>query len=422
MKLLLGRGRTGLVFLSMALLGCASGAAGPGTGLGGAPGTGGAAPGAGGELEASSSTTTSTGFGGATSSSSTAGSTVTSGPTSTASSSAGTGGGADARHTMVLLASYGAQVMTGTFTTQNGWYMWPQQDPSTDGIGVAFTSLGAYALIRSQNGGSLDWSVWSGQWGTFSPIHSGAATLAAPALTSDAFNLYAAYLATDSTYAYAEYSPGGGWAPTAESLGSGSGESGPAPPTIVLDGGDPLIVYAGDDGDLYDRRRVSGSWQTPHGHGLSGVAGTPAIVALPSHPELLAVFADAASGQVRWTARTSGVWSAPADIVGLASTDPPSLAQLPGGGAVLAVRGVDENLYLALFDAALGSWSLDTTFATTALVEAPAVAPGIESDDAELVFVDMGYRLFQTSLASGAWSTAQLIGSGGQRVALATGH
>jgi hypothetical protein len=404
----------------LGLAGCASGGEGPGVGLGGGTPGGGGADGAG---ESTAVTTTATGFGGATSSSSAVTSVGSTGVTTTVSSSAGTGGGGnDARHTMVLLSAFGQSVMTGTFTTQDGWYMWPQQDPSTDGIAVAFTGLGAYALIRSQNGnGSLDWSIWSGQWGAFSPIAAGATTLAAPAMVGDAFNLYAVYQQNDSTFAYAEYRPGG-WTVTAESLGAGAAQFGPEPPAIALAGGDPVIVYAGNDGDLYDRTRASGAWQAAHGHGLVNVTGTPALAALPTGPELLAVFADASSGQVRWTARTNGSWSAPADVPGLSSADPPSLAALPGGGALLAIRGVDTKLYTALFDATAHTWTVDSTFATIVLHEPPAVAPGIDANDAEIAFVDTGYILYHASLVGGAWTTAQFIGSGGERLALATGH
>ena len=108
--------------------------------------------------------------------------------------------------------------------------------------------------------------------------------------------------------------------------------------------GDVVVAYAGDDGNLYDQRRVNGAWEPASGHGVTGTIDiSPAIIGLDAGPgEAMIAYVREADAQVMFTVRTNGAWSAPAPVPDALSNDPVALAERPGGGVVLAFRGTNS--------------------------------------------------------------------------------
>jgi hypothetical protein len=322
--------------------------------------------------------------------------------------SGGTGGTPEAPATKVLFMNGGGTATIGSYTdvvSHNSWAT-PLMNPTADPIGISAVNSGfAAALFRDANTGELMASYFSGMlWSP--PSAPAPGLLAGPggsALVYDGAVLHAVYrLGDDHLYAARD---GGLWTVTAESVGS----AGPSPAALALDGSDPVMLFVGDDGELYDQTRASGTWQPKHPHGLAGTVAPirPAIVALSSG--LLALYIEETTQALMWTTRSGATWSTPAQIA--TSADPPSLAALANGDAVLAFRDTGNKSHTARFSA--GAWSATTelTGANGDTVCPPVVAPGAQGADAELLYVDVIGVTYWTRLSGSTLGPPTLAGT-----------
>ena len=93
---------------------------------------------------------------------------------------------------------------------------------------------------------------------------------------------------------------------------------------------------------------------------------------------------------IKFTTRTSGVWSTPANIgAGVYTSEAPNLVGLADGDALLVYRGSDDSKgYFSRWTGTPRSWTAPALIANAAIVSAPAAAPGITGADAEIVYVD----------------------------------
>jgi hypothetical protein len=314
---------------------------------------------------------------------------------------------------------------------------------TTDSMGMAFTGEGqAVAVLRSSlvpdggASGELHFTTWSGSWapgfgGPWHPVQAGLLINGGPSIAGSALRAHCAFQGTDMKYYYAELF-NNAWSPTDQAITAGGVESaGPAPPAIVTLANNPIIAYVGNEGDLHDQELMGTTWQPQHAHGVTGAAATtPAIVAPTSGPELLVVYTTAAAGNLMFTARTAGTWSAAAMIPGASSLDHVGLAPLAGGGAVLVWKGTDSLLYTSLFSAGPpATWSLPVMIplSTTmcggpTLQIAPAVATGATGAQAELLYLDSCFEVWSSRMMGGAWGTPAFAGSATYSLALATGN
>jgi hypothetical protein len=335
-------------------------------------------------------------------------------------------GGAPALDTVVAMTGYANGLIAGTYHPMSGWFTFPKTDATTEGIGIAFTDSQATAVIRSvSNFGELRYATWTGDWSQFSAISAGVTTRATPAIAGADSVAHVVFHGDNYKHYYAQRQ-NGVWTTIAEAIGGMATQSfGPTPASVAVLGADPIVDFAGDHGDLYDQTRMAGIWQPADAHGLGDVVDlTPAIAPLvAAGSELLVVYVQNDT-QVRWTVRTGGAWSAPADVAMALTAAPVALTALPGGRALLAFRGTDGFLYTSLFDeTAAPAWSLPAGISTpnVAITGIPAVAPGATGADAELAYVDAGFVFYHTRLIAGAWSAPALISIGGTSAALATG-
>jgi hypothetical protein len=309
----------------------------------------------------------------------------------------------------------------------------PFAEASNDAIGLSVNGLGECALlIRSDPSGELRYAFWSGNWvpgfgQMMTPVMPGLTILGGPSSAASAQDFHVVYQSTDTKFYYARASFNS-WNPTAEPLSVGNGTStGPVPPAVAAVGSEPLAIWVGNDGDLYDQSRSNSIWTMPASHGLMGqvAAVTPAITNLISGPELLAVLNVTAGDGLEFMTRTAGVWSAPAVIMGASSQAPVSIAALPAGGAVLAYQGVDGNLYTANLSAGMNpSWSapvVGLAGQVDPLVAPPVVATGATGADAELYYLDTMYILHASRMIGGVWNVPAFAGAAGGRLALTTG-
>jgi len=387
-----------------------------------------ASSGAGGAGGASASASSSSGAGGASASaSSSSGAGGASASSASASSSSGGGGmgGASPVGTVLMLAGSASTTLAGLLHTDSSWTTASLASGATADVAIATTSDGkGLGLVRSnQNAGELRFTHFDGLG--FTPLAAVAAnvtTREAPSICGRGMDVVAAFQGDDFKHYYASYN--GVWNPVAELVGGvGSPSFGPTPPAIATLGGDSVIAFRGDDGNVYDQTRGMGGWQGANGHAVgSTVHGRPSMVALTSSPELIIAFERESDSAVFFTTRSGGNWTAPAPIANALSVDRLALAPLAQGSALLAFRGLDGMIYTTRF--AAGAWSAVSPLASpnVSTPAAPSVAAGTVGADAELAYVDsMTGAAHHCRLVGNAWSAPALVGGANlTSVAIAT--
>ncbi len=152
-------------------------------------------------------------------------------------------------------------------------------------------------------------------------------------------------------------------------------------------------------------------------HNLGNVVTlTPAIIAPSAGPDLMIVFVRSTDARLLYTTRTGGIWTLPVQIdVNALTNNPPALAALPGGAALLAYRGQDGKAYWSRRPLG-GSWTAPAAIAApnVATPSAPAIAAGVGGVDAEMVFVDGATSTARhTRLTGTTWSAPAAIGGTG---------
>jgi hypothetical protein len=300
------------------------------------------------------------------------------------------GGGSPPAGPLVLLAGGGATVLAGEFTELSGWVTTTLTGATSDAPGVAKSSgSSAVGVLRSTaNGGELLFTTWSpGSWSALTPVGSGITTRARPSISA-ADSVMLAFQGDDFKHYYAQYD--GVWAPSAEPIGGAVDQSfGPTPPSIAADGADAQVAFAGSNGDLFDQARAA-VWLAAHPHTLGSVASlSPTIVKLTNSDDFLIAFVRSTDAKIVYTRGHGSTWSAPVVVDANALSNlPVALAALPDTQALLAYRGQDGNVYWSRYLGA--NWSVPLPLATpnVATSSTPAVATGIGSADAEMVFID----------------------------------
>ena len=150
-----------------------------------------------------------------------------------------------------------------------------------------------------------------------------------------------------------------------------------------------------------------------------------AVLAAPvsGSTELVIAYAEQGMSQILGSYRVNGTWMGFGPITGVTSSDALAMAPLASGGAVLAYRGTNGNLYTALY---ASSWAMPTQPFTspTAILGAPAVARGIGTAAAEMAYLDVTGALWHTRFIGGTWTTPTPVAmgtSGFATVAIASG-
>jgi hypothetical protein len=188
------------------------------------------------------------------------------------------------------------------------------------------------------------------------------------------------------------------------------------------------MVQSGTDNNLYDQTWTAGTWQAASAIAGASVVATlsPAAVALQGGTaDLLIVFVRLSDDHLMFATRTSGTWSAPAEVYdtggNIAYTGfTPTLAALPGGGAIVVWQGGNNEPYESTYTSGAG-WSAPANVSTMTVMSAPTVAPGVCGASAIVAFVATGGQVDVTSLTGSTWSTPTPISgaTGMQSVAIA---
>jgi hypothetical protein len=136
---------------------------------------------------------------------------------------------------------------------------------------------------------------------------------------------------------------------------------------------------------------------------------------------------DAGDYHLQYTVRTGGTWSVPADVYDQGGTiaysgSAPSLAALPGGGAVVAWQGGAPAYPYASTYASGGTWSAPAAIAQVSVAAPPSVATGVCGATAVAGFAQTTGELDVATLTGTTWSAPLAItgASGMQSVAIAS--
>ncbi len=411
--------------VTVSLLAVASGCArgGDNEGTGGATvswstSSGGGGASSSGSLGGGGSSTSSSGSGG------TGGGTSSSGSGGTGTGGTG-GGGGSGGGTLLLLAGGPSSVLGASFVPNQGWTSQTLSGSTGDGTALTITTAGdGVGALRQTGTGALRFTVWSGaSWTALGDVASQLTTRAAPALDSAGTAAQLVSHGDDYLHYYGAYQ--GSWNPTAELVKPQSQPQsfGPTPARIALLGSDVVVAFAGNDGSLYAQTRSGGTWQGAVNVTGSKIGLSPAIAALSSGAELMVVYVNDDPNQsddkkIFWSTRSAGLWSTPLKISDTIFTDePPALAALAGGEALLAFRGTDGKPYTARYTpGANPPWSaaFGVDNPNPSVASPPAVAPGIGGVDAELAYVSQGTgSAAHTRLTGLSWATPVTVGGSG---------
>lgn len=283
---------------------------------------------------------------------------------------------------------------------------------------IAMRSAGAAIGLARALDDELRQTRWNGStWTAFAAVGDAITTGDTPALASGGDGLaHAVFHGALTDFHYYARFDGSAWSPDDELVSANDVDSfGPSPAAIAVVDGDPLIVYAGNDDNLYVQERSAGTWSA--GIDVSGTASvdvTPAVAALAAGADgdALIVFVAVSDGTLRWTRRVSGDWSAPASIAQALTNEAPTVAATAEGGAVVAFRGTNGGVYAAVFDGDGGSWSApERVVPVVTTLSTPAVATGIGPAAADLVYVDAATGdVAHVRLLGDRWSDVSVVG------------
>jgi hypothetical protein len=294
---------------------------------------------------------------------------------------------------------------------------------------VASFGSGFQALYASTNN-ALEATSYASSWATPSAVGA-ALLLGSPALATVGSSLHAVYLGTDYKYYHATYA-GSSWDSASDKVApggdAGAQSFGPCAAAAAPTTGGFTIANAGSSTPhvLYDQAwSTTSGWASGSAHaGTSLNAIAPAMVALTGGTsDLLVVYVDT-TGTLQATSRATGTWSAPTPLsVASATADPPALAAMSGGRAVLVYRGGDAHPYYATFDPARATpWSTPAALVTPSptIVSAPSVAAGVCGDDAVAAYVDGSGAVSTVGLSGGTWQPRGSVAAGATYATVAT--
>jgi hypothetical protein len=305
-------------------------------------------------------------------------------------------------------------MLGATFHVGGAWATSALGDSTSFGTSLTVDSSGrGVGVYTSTTGGLVSYTVWSGgAWSAPVAVPQSLVALSQPFADATG-SAGAQVIYQDASYHYWFLGYTSAWT-QAQAVGTATNQSyGPVPATIAalganataafIDGESPNVNYAAE------ADRTGGAWGAQADlAGPESYTISPVIVPMSGGPELMMIFVQQ-STQIMFITRTSGVWSTPAAVTSALTGDRVALAPLPGGGAILAFRGTDTNLYWSVYSS--GAWSTVAPFASpnVAVDTSPAVTHGIGGDVAEMAYVSGGVA-YHARLSGSTWAAPVLVG------------
>ena len=337
---------------------------------------------------------------------------------------------------MLLLAGGGAVATVGSVFNGTIW-----SAPATISGAMTSDELSLAVVPATGEGvglvhtatNELEFTIYNGTtWSSFAQLHTDT-TQGAPSVVGNGATAHAVYWGTDFMFYYESFS-GSAWAtasPAILPLSTSPSLCGPVAPALAAYASAASFVFvngscSGTVNALYGSDLVSGVWQATANiaAGPSYAPGQhPAVTAPSSGPQLVAAYVAEGMQQIYTAYRTATGWSTAVLLTNGLTNDPVALAPVTGGGAVMAYRGTDNNLYTSFFSGTTWSVPVAAFSSAVTLTALPSVARGIGSATAEMAYVDGAGALWHTRYIAGAWTAAKQVGtaSGFAHVAIGSG-
>jgi hypothetical protein len=319
----------------------------------------------------------------------------------------GAGGGCPNCPIVLLLGggASAATIVTGAFRPDSGWTTDKQSGISPDRPALTITPEGTgVGLLRigpAGMDGALEYVTWKpgAGWSPLAVVGSGLLKIRSePSISAADKGAHAAYQREDYKYMFAAF-VSGAWSPPDEAVSvSGKHTFGPSAPHIAALGADSIIAFIhGDDpaaavNHLFVQRRTGGAWIADEdlASDTDFDVPPPRIVRLLPSEDLLVVYVRKSDQQIRYRLWDGTAWQAAASVANATTTTRPDLCALPGDGAVLAYKGIDNKLYTARFE--MGAWADPSAIGNPSVdvKSPPAVAPGVDGAEVELAYLPAG--------------------------------
>jgi hypothetical protein len=296
----------------------------------------------------------------------------------------------------------------------------PPSGPAIAAYGTEYVT----AFVTAGSGMTpLDWTLQSGAWAPPSQVLMATAQ-GTPSLAVIGTDTHIVYWGSNGEFYHGTFSSGA-WQTDSDPVepDGGAQSFGSSPPVVAAVGSTLVVAQSGGNGVLYDQT-WTGAWQAANAQAGTSVVTTiaPAIVALTGgSADLMIVFVhdgDAGDYHLQFTVRSGGTWSAPADVYDQSGTiayssASPSLAALPGGGAIVAwLGGSPASPYASTYSPS-GGWTAPASIANVTLSSAPSVAAGGCGNTATAAFVQTTGELDTADLTGGTCSAPVAIAEGG---------
>ncbi len=324
--------------------------------------------------------------------------------------SAGTSGtGGSAPTEALIVAGLQGSVVTRGFHVGSSWTSDTVAQTTDAGCAVTAGKLGGLVVMRAV-GNQLRYMTVDtvGNWSALADVGSGT-TRATPAATTTSNGIHhLVFHGEDFKYYSADFSAGA-WSSSFTNVGNPQA-FGPLEVGIAARDAAYSIAYKGDNTRLITQA-FSGIWDpTGTDQGSSTVMGgvPPAIAGRAA--DYVAVYARGSDQTLQWISGVNGAaWSAPQAVGGPATDRAMAITATDAGDVVVAwVSGTDQSLWAAKLTGTTWDVVQVDTFGQQG---SPALAPGVNGHDAEMVFL-RGSALQHVSLTGSTWSSPVPIASG----------
>ena len=324
----------------------------------------------------------------------------------------------------VILLGAGAGTAVGAEYSPGGvWSGVSLTGASTDGLALTITGGKGVGVMHLTSGDKLEYATWTpGTWADFQQVGANT-TRGRPSIDGASGFAHTVFHGSDFKFYYEAYDVANGTWGSVEQVGSPQNFGAIPGSVVAIASAQAYLFQDGNAGNVFKAvNRSAGTWAgATQVDANANSSLSPTAIALSSGPELLATSIVAASGQILAFTRTAGVWSQTAAVTNAFTNGQVALSPMPNGGAMLAFRGTDGNLYYAVYSA--GAWSSVSAFSApaTAIASPPALAHGVGTATAELAFVKADGHAYHARYIANAWTSPLDVGATGlQNVAIAS--
>lgn len=309
---------------------------------------------------------------------------------------------------LVVAGSDGSLITRG-HNLGAGWVTESVVEYTDSAPALSFSTTGAVLSVRSLSNVVRYCTFTAGNWTAFSDVGNNSLTRGQPGLAASSGGAHHLVFQGEDYKYYSSQFGGASWTLPA-SVGTPQA-FGPLAPAIAARGAGYAIAYRGDNGRLITQN-FSGAWDGGVDHGAGSEVGNipPAVAGRAAG--FVVVFAPVDAQQaLKWTAGlNSASWSAPASLPGPVTDRAFAVTATSTGDVVAAWVGRDDQkLYAAVLSA--GSWSSSVEVDAFSQAGPPALAPGVGTNRAELVFL-RGNAMQHASLVGSDWTPPEPIASG----------